>query len=85
MENTAAQTSHFCSYSVPIHQNIVTDLLMISYAKWQRLSKDLLALFSLAYSFSPHFGPGDHSVSDRNEYKEYVVGGGGVKAAGVWG
>jgi len=82
-ENTVVQTSHFCCYSVPVHQNIITDLLMISYARWQWLSKDLLAWFSLVYSFTPYYGSGDHSVSDRNEYKEYVVGGKDGRCVGL--
>ena len=36
-------------------------------------------------SFRPHYGTGVDSASDRNEYQEYFLGGGGVKAAGAWG
>jgi hypothetical protein len=36
--------------------------------------------FSLAQSFWPHYGPGDDSASNRNEYQEYFLG---VKAAGA--
>jgi hypothetical protein len=75
------QTLRFCSYFVPMHQIILTHFLMISYARWQRLSKDLLALFSLAYSFRSHYGPGDYSASNRNEYHGYLVG--GLKAGGA--
>jgi hypothetical protein len=35
--------------------------------------------FSLT-SFRPHYGPGVHSASNRNEYQEYFLG---VKAAGA--
>jgi hypothetical protein len=38
--------------------------------------------FLLTQSFRPHYGPGVHSVSDRNEYQEYLVV---VKAAGALG
>jgi len=33
----------------------------------------------------PHYGPGVDSASNRNEYQEYFLGGGGVKAAGAYG
>jgi hypothetical protein len=33
---------------------------------------------SLTYFFRPHYGPGVDSVSNRNEYQEYLLG---VKAA----
>jgi len=36
--------------------------------------------FPLTYSFQPHYGPGVHSASNRNEYQEYFLG---VKAAGA--
>jgi len=35
-------------------------------------------IFSLTYSFRPHYGPGVDSASNRNEYQEYLLG---VKAA----
>ena len=40
--------------------------------------------FSLTYSFQPHYGPGVESASKRNEYQEYLIGG-GVKAASAQG
>jgi hypothetical protein len=36
--------------------------------------------FSLKLSFRPHYGPGVHAASNRNEYQEYFLG---VKAAGA--
>ena len=36
--------------------------------------------FSLTQSFRPHYGPGVDSVSNRNDYQEYLLG---VKAAGA--
>ena len=30
--------------------------------------------FSLTKSFSLHYGPGDDSISNRNEYQEYFLG-----------
>jgi len=30
-------------------------------------------------TFRPHFGPGVDSASNRNEYQEYFLGGGGGK------
>jgi hypothetical protein len=39
--------------------------------------------FSLTLSFRPHYGPGVDSASNRNEYQEFFLGGGGVKAAGA--
>jgi hypothetical protein len=36
----------------------------------------------LTKSFPPHYGPGVDSVSNRNEYQEYLLG---VKAAGALG
>jgi len=33
--------------------------------------------FSLTQSFRPHHGPVDDSASNRNEYQEYFLGGGG--------
>jgi hypothetical protein len=30
--------------------------------------------FSLKQSFRPHYGPGVHSASNRNEYQEYFLG-----------
>jgi hypothetical protein len=32
--------------------------------------------FSLTLSFRPHYGPRIDSVSNRNEYQEYFLGGG---------
>ena len=37
-------------------------------------------IFSLTYSFRPHYGPGVDSAFNRNEYQECVLG---VKAAGA--
>jgi hypothetical protein len=37
-------------------------------------------IFSLAYSFRPHYGPGVDSNSNRNEYQECFLG---LKAAGA--
>jgi hypothetical protein len=34
----------------------------------------------LTHSFWLHYGPGVHSVSNRNDYQEYFLG---VKAAGA--
>jgi len=31
--------------------------------------------FSLTLSSRPHYGPGDDSASDRNEYQEYFLKG----------
>jgi hypothetical protein len=36
--------------------------------------------FSLTLSFRPHYGSGDNSASNRNEYQKYFLG---VKAAGA--
>jgi hypothetical protein len=36
---------------------------------------------SLTYSFRPHYGTGVDSVSNRNKYQEYFLG--GLKAAGA--
>jgi len=36
--------------------------------------------FALIYSFSPHYGPGVDSASNRHEYQEYFLE---VKAAGA--
>ena len=33
--------------------------------------------FLLPQSFRPHYGPGVCSASNRNEYQEYFLGGGG--------
>jgi hypothetical protein len=33
--------------------------------------------FSFPQSFRPHYGPGVDSPSNRNEYQEYLLGGGG--------
>jgi hypothetical protein len=40
----------------------------------------VIGLFSLTYSFRPHYGPGVDSASNRNEYQEYFLG---VNAAGA--
>jgi len=48
-----------------------------------RLEQRLLSLndkLQCADSFRPHYGPGLHSASNRNEYQEYFLG---VKAAGA--
>jgi ATP-dependent Zn protease len=37
-------------------------------------------MVSLKYFFRPHYGPGNRSASNRNEYQEYFLG---VKAAGA--
>jgi len=37
-------------------------------------------LFSISYSFRPHYGPGVDSASNRNEYRVYLLE---VKAAGA--
>jgi len=37
----------------------------------------------LLKKFCPHYGPGVDSASNRNEYQEHFLGGGGVKAAGA--
>ena len=39
--------------------------------------------FSLTYSFRSHHGPGIDSASDRNEYREYFVGGKGGRCVGL--
>jgi hypothetical protein len=38
-------------------------------------------IFSLIYSFCPHYGPGIDSASNRNEYQKYFPG---VKVAGAY-
>ena len=45
-----------------------------------RFSMVLLEFF-IDVIFRPHYGPGVDSVSSRNEYQEYFLG--GVKAAGA--
>jgi len=37
-------------------------------------------IFSLTWSFRPHYGPGVDSASNRNEYQECFLG---VRAAGA--
>ena len=39
--------------------------------------------FSLTQSFQPHYGPGVDSASNRNEYKEYFLGGKGGRCVGL--
>jgi hypothetical protein len=39
--------------------------------------------FSLTYSFRPHCGPGVDSVSNRNVYQEYFLGGKGGRCVGL--
>jgi hypothetical protein len=39
--------------------------------------------FSLALFLRLHYDPGVDSASNRNEYQEYLLWGGGVKAAGA--
>jgi len=37
-------------------------------------------IFSLTYSFRPHYGPGAGSAPNRNEYQEHFLG---VNVAGM--
>ena len=39
--------------------------------------------FSLTYSFQMHYGPWVNSVSNRNEYQEYFLGGKGGRSIGL--
>ena len=39
--------------------------------------------FSLTKSFQPHYGPGVDSVSNRNEYQKYFLGGKGSRCVGL--
>jgi hypothetical protein len=39
--------------------------------------------FSFTYFFRPHYGPGVDSVSNRNEYQEYFLGGKGGRCIGL--
>ena len=39
--------------------------------------------FALTQSFRPHCGPGVDSLSNRNEYEEYILGGKGGRCVGL--
>jgi hypothetical protein len=40
-------------------------------------------IFSLIYSFQPHYGPGVDSASNRNEYQQHFLGGKGGRCVGL--
>ena len=46
-------------------------------------SRSCRCYVSLTWSFRPHYGPGVDSVSNRNEYQEYFLGGKGGRYVGL--
>jgi hypothetical protein len=71
---------------IPLCLNYNVEMKPSMYS-WQGKSQVRFPVVSLEYfidiSFRPHYGPGDDSASNRNEYQEYFLRGKGGQFLGL--